>query len=151
MSEDTAKVDAGARPSSVLYQRPKKTKSSVLLADSLAGWSIRIGGTLVIFAVFTIMFFLIYVASPLLDDGKVEGVKSFTVGALRRSKFPVSILAVSQPRLLRERLGVMTSCSVSQTAPSAQATSTSIQRSSPTSSRPRGSHGSMIVTRPTGA
>ena len=82
MSEDTAKVDAGARPSSVLYQRPKKTKSSVLLADSLAGWSIRIGGTLVIFAVFTIMFFLIYVASPLLDDGKVEGVKSFTVGAL---------------------------------------------------------------------
>jgi phosphate transport system permease protein len=81
MSDDTAKAGAGARPSSVLYQRPKKTKSSVLFADSFAGWSIRIGGTLVIFAVFTIMLFLLYVASPLLDDGRVEGQKTFAVGA----------------------------------------------------------------------
>jgi len=79
MSKDSAKVEAGARPSSVLYQRPKKTKSSVLFADSFAGWSIRIGGTLVIFAVFTIMVFLFYVASPLLDDGRVEDTKSFEV------------------------------------------------------------------------
>ena len=67
MTDDTAKAEAGARPSSVLYQRPKKTKTSVLFADSFAGWSIRIGGTLVIVAVFTIMLFLLYVASPLLD------------------------------------------------------------------------------------
>lgn len=82
MSDDTAKADAGERPASILYQRPKKTKSSVLLADFFASWGIRIGGTLVIFAVFTIMVFLVYVASPLLDDGRVEGVKSFEVGAV---------------------------------------------------------------------
>jgi phosphate transport system permease protein len=72
-------VDNGARPSSVLYQRPKKTKSSVLFTDGLAGWTIRIGGTLVILAVFTIMIFLVYVASPLLEDGRIDGVKNFSV------------------------------------------------------------------------
>jgi len=89
MTDNAAKVDNGARPSSVLYQRPKKTKSSVLFTDGLAGWSIRIGGTLVILAVFMIMIFLVYVASPLLEDGRIDGVKSFslepTQGALINS------------------------------------------------------------------
>ena len=79
MTDNAAKVENGARPSSVLYQRPKKTKSSVLFTDGLAGWSIRIGGTLVIIAVFTIMIFLVYVASPLLEDGRIDGVKNFSV------------------------------------------------------------------------
>jgi phosphate transport system permease protein len=83
MTDNAAKVDKGARPSSIFYQRPKKTKSSVLFTDSLAGWGIRIGGTLVIFAVFTIMIFLVYVASPLLDDGRVDGVKTFAVEPTR--------------------------------------------------------------------
>jgi phosphate transport system permease protein len=77
MSSESASKSAGDRSASVLYQRPKKTKSSVLFTDSAAGWSIRIGGTLVILAVFTIMIFLVYVASPLLDQGRVEGSRSF--------------------------------------------------------------------------
>jgi phosphate transport system permease protein len=80
VSDNTAAKRAPARPASVLYQRPKKTKSSVLLTDAAAGWSIRIGGTLVIFAVFTIMLFLVYVAFPLLDGGRVEGSRDFKVG-----------------------------------------------------------------------
>ena len=72
MSRNTDSKGAAPRPASVLYQRPKKTKASVLFTDAAAGWSIRVGGTLVIFAVFTIMFFLLYVASPLLDDGRIE-------------------------------------------------------------------------------
>ena len=77
MSSNSDSKASGARPASVLYQRPKKTKSSVLFTDAAAGWSIRIGGTLVIFAVFTIMLFLLYVASPLLDEGRVEGSRTF--------------------------------------------------------------------------
>ncbi len=80
MNTNSASNTGSARSASVLYQRPKKTKSSVLFADAAAGWSIRIGGTLVIIAVFTIMLFLVYVASPLLDNGRVEGTREFAVG-----------------------------------------------------------------------
>ncbi len=65
------------RPSSVIYQREKKTKASVLVTDALARYGISIGGMLVIIAVFTIMAFLLYVSFPLLDGGSVTGTKSY--------------------------------------------------------------------------
>ncbi|HAJ47763.1 MAG TPA: ABC transporter permease [Alphaproteobacteria bacterium] len=71
---------ARAASGSILYERPKKTKSSVLFTDAFAKYGISIGGTLVIFAVFTIMIFLVYVASPLLDAGSVTGTKKYTLG-----------------------------------------------------------------------
>ena len=69
------------RPASVVYQRDKKTKSSVLYADVIARYGISIGGALVIIAVFTIMAFLIYVCLPLLDGGKVVSTKSYPLDA----------------------------------------------------------------------
>ena len=57
--------DRGARPASVAYVRPKKTKASVLFADRAADIGITIGGLLVILAVFTIMVFLVRVTLPL--------------------------------------------------------------------------------------
>ena len=65
------------RPSSVIYQREKKTKASVLFTDAFARYGISIGGMLVIIAVFTIMAFLLYVSLPLLDGGSVTGTKSY--------------------------------------------------------------------------
>lgn len=73
--------DNGKRPASVLYQRDKKTKSSVLFADAFARIGIRIGGLAVIAAVFTIMLFLIYVCLPLLDSGSVTGTRTLAFGA----------------------------------------------------------------------
>jgi phosphate transport system permease protein len=67
------------RPSSVLYTRPKQTKRSVLLADAFANWGIRIGGMLIIIAVFTIMVFLVYVSLPLLKEGQVGQTRSYAV------------------------------------------------------------------------
>jgi phosphate transport system permease protein len=69
------------RPASVIYQRDKKTKASVLFADSFARIGIRIGGLLVIAAVFTIMIFLIWVCLPLLDAGSVTGTRTMAFGA----------------------------------------------------------------------
>lgn len=65
-------ADSGVRRSSVAYQRPKKTKASVIVADRAADRTIRIGGSLVILAVFTIMVFLVWMCLPLLTAGKVE-------------------------------------------------------------------------------
>lgn len=56
------------RPS-VVYKREKKTKSSVVLADRLAGRVISVGGLFVIATVFAIMLFLIWVAMPLFGGG----------------------------------------------------------------------------------
>ena len=66
----------GRRPASVLYQRDKKTKTSVLFADAFARIGIRVGGLAVIAAVFTIMFFLIYVSLPLLETGGVTATQA---------------------------------------------------------------------------
>jgi phosphate transport system permease protein len=78
-----SRVDEGAseqkRPASVVYQREKKTKSSVLLADAFARYGISIGGSLVIIAVFTIMLFLVYVCLPLLDGGSVTGTRKYAL------------------------------------------------------------------------
>jgi phosphate transport system permease protein len=70
----------GKRPSSVIYQREKKTKASVLFADAAARIGIRVGGLAVIAAVFTIMLFLIYVCLPLLDAGSVTGTRKLAFG-----------------------------------------------------------------------
>ncbi len=70
----------GGRPASVIYQRDKKTKRSVLFADAFARIGIRVGGLAVIAAVFTIMIFLIYVCLPLLDAGSVTGTRKLAFG-----------------------------------------------------------------------
>lgn len=71
----------GSKSAAILYRRPKKTKASVLWTDWIAKYGISIGGTLVIFAVFTIMLFLVYVTAPLLDAGNVTDIKKIDVGA----------------------------------------------------------------------
>ncbi len=79
MAEGNAGTSAQVRPASVLYQREKKTKASVLFADAFARYGISIGGTLVIIAVFTIMLFLVYVCLPLLDAGNVTGTRTYAL------------------------------------------------------------------------
>jgi phosphate transport system permease protein len=71
----------GSKSAAIVYRRPKKTKTSVLFTDAFAKYGISIGGTLVIFAVFTIMIFLVYVASPLLDQGRVTDIQKLNFGA----------------------------------------------------------------------
>lgn len=80
MSQSDAGAPAEKRPASVVYKREKKTKASVLFTDALARYSITIGGTLVILAVFTIMLFLLWVCWPLLDGGRVDGTRKFALG-----------------------------------------------------------------------
>ncbi len=53
-----------------------KTARSVLIADSVADWTIRIGGLGVIAAVFGIMLFLTLVIVPLFTGASVEGSAS---------------------------------------------------------------------------
>jgi phosphate transport system permease protein len=81
MSQGKKAAPEQGRPASVVYQRDKKTKASVLFADAFARYGITIGGLLVILAVFTIMFFLLYVSFPLLDGGRVTGTKSYQLPA----------------------------------------------------------------------
>lgn len=71
----------GSKSAAIVYRRPKKTKASVLWTDWIAKYGISVGGTLVIFAVFTIMLFLVYVTAPLLDAGNVTDVKRLNLGA----------------------------------------------------------------------
>lgn len=54
-------------------ERKRTTRRSVLVADRAADWTIRIGGMLVILAVFTIMVFLAQVVVPLFLGGSVDG------------------------------------------------------------------------------
>jgi phosphate transport system permease protein len=71
----------GSKSAAIVYRRPKKTKASVLWTDWIAKYGISIGGTLVIFAVFTIMLFLVYVTAPLLNAGNVTDIKELDLGA----------------------------------------------------------------------
>ena len=80
MSQSESAGPTPKRPTSVVYKREKKTKASVLWADAIAKYGISIGGALVIIAVFTIMLFLVYVCLPLLDAGRLDAVKKFTLG-----------------------------------------------------------------------
>ena len=81
MADDVGGKAAPERPASVLYQRDKKTKTSVLFTDAFARYGITLGGTLVIGAVFTMMAFLIWVCLPLIDAGSVTGVRKLALGA----------------------------------------------------------------------
>jgi phosphate transport system permease protein len=67
----------------VAPRRPKTTRRSVIIADRAADWTIRIGGIMVILAVFGIMVFLAEVAVPLFLGGSVLDQRSLTIEASR--------------------------------------------------------------------
>ena len=77
---DTTNSGAQGARKSVLYQRDKKTKWSVLFADRTADRVITVGGLLVIAAVFTIGIFLVAVAAPLLSSGEVRSQTTYALG-----------------------------------------------------------------------
>ncbi|MBM3547530.1 MAG: ABC transporter permease subunit [Alphaproteobacteria bacterium] len=66
-------------PAPKVKPRRRVTRRSVLIADSLADWGIRIGGLSVIVAVFGIMIFLAQVVVPLFTGGRVLGQHSFKI------------------------------------------------------------------------
>ncbi len=69
---ESSAADVSPKPA----QRPRrsmKTARSVLMADKVADWTIRIGGLGVIAAVFGIMMFLGLVVVPLFTGASVEG------------------------------------------------------------------------------
>ena len=55
------------------------TRRSVLIADKVADWGIRVGGLSVIVAVFGIMVFLTQVVVPLFTGSRVLGQQSFKI------------------------------------------------------------------------
>ena len=68
-------------PFSARSRRDLSTRRSVLLADRIADWTIRIGGIGVIVAVFAIIAFLAQVASPLFAGAAVTGEQRAAVAA----------------------------------------------------------------------
>jgi phosphate transport system permease protein len=66
------------QPAAIARRRDKNTKRSVLIADKIADWTIRIGGVGVILAVFGIMVFLAEVVAPLFLGNRVVGETTFT-------------------------------------------------------------------------
>lgn len=62
-------------------RRDRRTRRSVLLADRIADWTIRIGGIGVIVAVFAIIVFLAQVAAPLFGGARVESERKFSTPA----------------------------------------------------------------------
>ena len=57
----------------------RTTRRSVIVADRMADWTIRIGGIGVIVAVFCIMAFLVEVVVPLFTGGTIEGRRELAV------------------------------------------------------------------------
>jgi len=70
-TSDTASPKAAPR-----QRRSMKTAKSVLIADKVADWTIRIGGLGVIAAVFGIMLFLTMVVVPLFTGARVDGAST---------------------------------------------------------------------------
>ena len=68
-------------PQPARSRRDLRTPRSVLLADRVADWTIRIGGIGVIVAVFGIIAFLAQVAAPLFAGAAVTGEKRTVVAA----------------------------------------------------------------------
>lgn len=60
-------------------QRDLTTRSSVMLTESIAKWTITIGGLMVIVAVLGIMVFLFKTVSPLIGGGAVKGQVSHSL------------------------------------------------------------------------
>lgn len=67
---------AEERPVSEHPRRDRTTRRSVLIADRVADWIIRIGGIGVIVAVFAIVVFLAHVVVPLFEDGRIVAERS---------------------------------------------------------------------------
>ena len=65
-----------------VLRRTKEARKSVLIADRLADWTIRVGGILVIIAVFGILVFLVEEVLPLFKGGTVTDRLSYRVAAL---------------------------------------------------------------------
>ena len=72
-------TEAALDPTPAAKPRRRVTRRSVLVADRVADWSIRIGGLSVIVAVFGIMVFLAQVVVPLFTGGRVLGQQTFKV------------------------------------------------------------------------
>lgn len=75
MAETTNGTDQSFLPQ---QRRVKTTPRSVLIADKIADWTIRIGGIGVIVAVFGIMVFLAQTVVPLFMGGEVQGSHTLT-------------------------------------------------------------------------
>lgn len=60
-------------------KRDKSTKTSVLLIDKLADWTITVGGLFVILAVAGIMVFLVQVVVPLFTGADIKSKREFTL------------------------------------------------------------------------
>ncbi|MCC7017537.1 MAG: ABC transporter permease subunit [Rhodospirillales bacterium] len=67
---------ADESPVSGRTRRDRATRRSILIADRVADWLIRVGGIGVIAAVFAIVVFLAYVVVPLFEGGRVLGERS---------------------------------------------------------------------------
>lgn len=63
-----------------VIERKRETRRSVLIVDKVADWTIRVGGLLVIVAVFGIMIFLAQVVVPLFTGGSVLGKTERSLG-----------------------------------------------------------------------
>ncbi len=79
MASDAPPTPAVApQPAAIVRRRDKGTKKSVLVADKVADWTIRIGGIGVILAVFGIMVFLAEVVAPLFLGNEVVSQTTFS-------------------------------------------------------------------------
>lgn len=96
------------RPS-VVYRREKKTKSSVVWADRLAGRIISVGGLFVIAAVFAIMLFLVWVAMPLFGSGSASEPHRYTLDQTAAPAISTSIDEYGALGLELSREGHLTS------------------------------------------
>lgn len=70
---------AQAPHKSNMRQRDLTTRSSVMLTESIAKWTITIGGLLVIVAVLGIMVFLFKTVAPLIGGGSVKGQVNYSL------------------------------------------------------------------------
>ncbi|MBN8945276.1 MAG: ABC transporter permease subunit [Rhizobiales bacterium] len=69
----------------------RKTRRSVIIADRIADWVIRIGGISVILAVAGIMLFLAEVVVPLFTGAHVGAIQSYLVASMDRGSLAASI------------------------------------------------------------
>ena len=79
----TIQTQADRRDAIATRRRDKTTRRAVIVADKIADWSIRVGGMMVILAVFAIMAFLVVVVWPLFTGAHVDAPKQFQVAGLR--------------------------------------------------------------------
>lgn len=93
MDTISAPEQARARPPA----RSRETRKSVLVADKVADWTIRIGGLGVILAVLAIMVFLVAVVVPLFGGGALKGRAE---QALASGAKPLLATAVDEYRTL---------------------------------------------------